>query len=256
MGITELCGLSATLARLTTRCRSGLGTSHMCGSCHVAADTQFAPWTGLCGSIRRRGSRPRRHRKGSEMNQAPIIVAGIPIPSDSPAFLAVVGVHVLAGLAAVLTGLGAMVARKGRGRHSAFGTLYYRSLLIVCVTMAGLLAVRWAEDYHLFVLGALAFAAAFIGRGPCAVSRSGSISLAWGRRTSCCSPRSTWTTARTYRSGGSYRHWRSGCFPPPSGSRSSWSPCDGIPWRKWSVGGLISGARPRLEDHRVSSRAS
>src|SRR6266478_304149 len=101
MGITELCGLSATLARLTTRCRSGLGTSHMCGSCRLAA---------------------------------------------------------------VLTGLGAMVARKGRGRHSAFGTLYYRSLLIVCVTMAGLSAVRWAEDYHLFVLGALAFAAAFIGR--------------------------------------------------------------------------------------------
>ncbi len=35
-----------------------------------------------------------------------------------------------------------MVARKGRGRHLSFGTLYYRSLLIVCVTMAGLSAVR------------------------------------------------------------------------------------------------------------------
>ena len=98
------------------------------------------------------------------MNQAPIVVAGIPIPSDSPAFLVVLGVHVLAGLAAVLTGLAAMVARKGRGRHSSFGALYYRSLLIVCVTMAGLSAVRWAEDYHLFVLGTLAFAAAFVGR--------------------------------------------------------------------------------------------
>lgn len=98
------------------------------------------------------------------MGQAPIVVAGIPIPSDSPAFLAVIGVHVLAGLAAVLTGLAAMVAPKGRGRHSAFGTLYYRSLAIVCVTMAGLSAVRWGEDYHLFVLGALAFAAAFVGR--------------------------------------------------------------------------------------------
>ena len=79
----------------------------------------------------------------------------------------VLGVHVLAGLAAVLTGLAAMVARKGRGRHSSFGTLYYRSLLIgrpACVTMAGLSAVRWAEDYHLFVLGTLAFAAAFVGR--------------------------------------------------------------------------------------------
>jgi uncharacterized membrane protein len=98
------------------------------------------------------------------MTQAPIVVAGIPIPSDSPAFLVVLGVHVLAGLAAVLTGLAAMVVRKGRGRHSSFGTLYYRSLLIVCVTMAGLSAVRWAEDYHLFVLGTLAFAAAVVGR--------------------------------------------------------------------------------------------
>jgi hypothetical protein len=57
-----------------------------------------------------------------------------------------------------------MGARKGRGRHSSFGALYYRSLLIVCVTMAGLSAVRWVEDYHLFVLGALAFTAAFMGR--------------------------------------------------------------------------------------------
>lgn len=98
------------------------------------------------------------------MSQAPIVVAGIPIPSDSPAFLAVLAVHVLAGLACVLTGLAAMAVRKGRGRHSYCGTLYYRSLLIVCATMAGLSAVRWAEDYHLFVLGALAFAAACIAR--------------------------------------------------------------------------------------------
>jgi len=98
------------------------------------------------------------------MNQAPIVVAGIPIPSDAPAFLAVLGVHVVAGLACVLTGLAAMVVRKGRGRHSFFGTLYYGSLLIVCLTMAGLSAVRWAEDFHLFVLGAFAFTAAFVGR--------------------------------------------------------------------------------------------
>ncbi len=29
---------------------------------------------------------------------------------------------------------------------------------------SGLAAVRWREDYHLFILGALAFAAAFMGR--------------------------------------------------------------------------------------------
>jgi hypothetical protein len=42
----------------------------------------------------------------------------------------VLGVHVLAGLGCVLTGLAAMVARKGPGRHAYFGTLYYRCLLI------------------------------------------------------------------------------------------------------------------------------
>jgi hypothetical protein len=98
------------------------------------------------------------------MDQAPIVVSGIPIPSDAPAFLAVLGIHVLAGLACVLTGLAAMVARKGRGRHSYCGTLYFRCLLIVWATMAVLAAVRWAEDYHLFVLGTLAFIAAFVGR--------------------------------------------------------------------------------------------
>ena len=98
------------------------------------------------------------------MTQAPIVVAGIPIPSASPAFLAVLAVHVLAGLACVLTGLAAMLAPKGLGQHARFGTLYYRGLVIVWVTMAALTAVRWAEDYHLFVLGTLALAAAIAGR--------------------------------------------------------------------------------------------
>jgi hypothetical protein len=98
------------------------------------------------------------------MTQAPIVVAGIPIPSDSPAFLAVLAVHVLAGLACVLTGLAAMLAPKGPGRHARCGTLYYRGLVIVWVTMAGLAAVRWPEDYHLFVLGTLALVAAVAAR--------------------------------------------------------------------------------------------
>jgi hypothetical protein len=98
------------------------------------------------------------------MSQAPLVVGGIPIPFDSPVLLALVGVHVLAGLACVLTGLAAMVAQKGPGRHMRFGTLYYRSLLIVWATMAVLSAMRWAEDYHLFILGTLATAGAFVGR--------------------------------------------------------------------------------------------
>ena len=93
-----------------------------------------------------------------------IIVAGIEIPSSDPVFLAVVGVHVLLGLACTITGVIAMLSVKRPGRHPWFGSIYYWCLMGVFVAATGLAAVRWREDYHLFILGALAFAAAYLGR--------------------------------------------------------------------------------------------
>jgi hypothetical protein len=92
------------------------------------------------------------------------VVLGIPIPSIDPVFLAVVGVHVLFGLAAVIAGAVAMLSRKGRGRHSNFGTIYFWCLFGVFATMSALSLMRWAENYHLFVLGAVSFASAHLGR--------------------------------------------------------------------------------------------
>lgn len=92
------------------------------------------------------------------------IVAGIEIPSASPAFLTVVGSHVLFGLACVVAGGFAMLSEKRRGRHSTAGTIYYWCLSAVFATATGLAVVRWAEDRHLFLLGALSFAAASLGR--------------------------------------------------------------------------------------------
>jgi hypothetical protein len=46
-----------------------------------------------------------------------ITVAGIEIPSTDPAFLVVVAVHVLFGLACTITGITAMLSPKRRGRH-------------------------------------------------------------------------------------------------------------------------------------------
>jgi len=106
------------------------------------------------------------------MNQAPITIAGIPIPSDAPLFLAVVAIHVVAGLAAVITGLVAMSSDKRAGPHPSFGVWYYRSVVLVFITMAVLSAMRWAHDYHLFILGALALVAVVVGRQT-APSRSG-----------------------------------------------------------------------------------
>jgi hypothetical protein len=92
------------------------------------------------------------------------IVAGIEIPSTNPVFLAVVGVHILLGLACVVTGAIAMLSQKRPGRHPRYGKIYFWCLAGVFLNTTGLAAVRWAEDYHLFILGALSFAAAYLGR--------------------------------------------------------------------------------------------
>ncbi len=92
------------------------------------------------------------------------VVGGIPIPSTSPIFLSAVGVHVLFGLACVVTGAVAMLSPKRHGRHPAFGTIYYWSLAGVGVTAASLALSRWSEDYALFILASLAFASATVGR--------------------------------------------------------------------------------------------
>ena len=92
------------------------------------------------------------------------VLFGIPIPSTNPLFLAIVGLHVLFGLAAIVTGATAMLLHKGRGRHSNFGKTYFWCLFGVFVTMSGLALSRWQDDYDLFILGALSFGAALLGR--------------------------------------------------------------------------------------------
>lgn len=92
------------------------------------------------------------------------IVFGMPVPSTDPGFLAVVRFHILVGVACVTAGLVAMLSRKRRGRHSTFGTLYYWCLAVLVVSATGLSVVRWAENYHLFILGSLSLIAATVGR--------------------------------------------------------------------------------------------
>lgn len=91
-------------------------------------------------------------------------VAGIEIPSTDPVFLAVVGIHILLGLACTVTGILAMLSQKREGRHPRYGSIYFWCLTAAFLTATILAAVRWAEDYHLFFLGALSFAAAYLGR--------------------------------------------------------------------------------------------
>jgi uncharacterized membrane protein len=92
------------------------------------------------------------------------VVAGLPIPSTSPLFLTLVGLHVLAGLVCVVAGAVAMLSRKGPGRHPRFGTIYVWALACVFLSASALAAMRWAQDAALFALGLVAFALGLFGR--------------------------------------------------------------------------------------------
>ena len=96
--------------------------------------------------------------------QEGISLAGIPVPSREPWFLATVGVHVLAGIVAVVAGATAMLSPKAGGRHPRAGTVYFWALVTVCVTMSALAVARWPADNHLVAMGVLAFGSATIGR--------------------------------------------------------------------------------------------
>jgi hypothetical protein len=58
----------------------------------------------------------------------------------------------------------AMLSKKGRGRHSKLGQIYFWSLLALFTSATFLSAMRWVENYHLFVLGMMSFASAWFGR--------------------------------------------------------------------------------------------
>lgn len=91
-------------------------------------------------------------------------ILGIEIPSTSPIFLGIVAIHILAGLLCVVAGAAAMLSKKQIGRHPTFGTIYVRGLAVIFASSTALSIMRWREDYHLFVLGAVAFGLALFGR--------------------------------------------------------------------------------------------
>jgi hypothetical protein len=91
-------------------------------------------------------------------------ILGFDLPSNSPLFLSVLSLHIVFGIACALLGIAAMLSQKRRGKHPKFGTVYYWCLAILFASATVLAVMRWSEDYHLFVLGALSFAAASVGR--------------------------------------------------------------------------------------------
>ena len=76
----------------------------------------------------------------------------------------IVGVHFAIALICLVAGAAAMLSPKAPGRHPIFGTMYYWCLAVVFASATALAITRWKEDYHLFLLGALAFGVASAGR--------------------------------------------------------------------------------------------
>lgn len=97
------------------------------------------------------------------MLAAGIDILGIKVPETNPVFLAALLIHVLAAIVCVVAGALAALSTKGSVRHIASGRLYYWSLAAVFATATTLAAMRWAEDYHLFIIGSIAFTTASVG---------------------------------------------------------------------------------------------
>ena len=92
------------------------------------------------------------------------IVAGIDIPFTSPCFSQSWVSTSLLDLFALSPGSSRCSARNDRVaiRRSAAFTFWSLSATLVSATI--LAAVRWSQDYHLFILGTLSFSAAFLDR--------------------------------------------------------------------------------------------
>jgi hypothetical protein len=98
------------------------------------------------------------------MGDATTTIAGIAVPSTDPLFLTIVAIHIALGIASVITGVVAMLSTKAPGRHPTAGTFYYWLIVAVVATASALSFMRWAANYHLFILGMLTLAAATVGR--------------------------------------------------------------------------------------------
>ena len=80
-------------------------------------------------------------------------ILGDQVGSTAPVFLAFLAVHVIAGLTAVITGAVAALTRKGSPRHIWVGRWFYRAITVVFGTATVLAAMRWRQDYYLFIIG-------------------------------------------------------------------------------------------------------
>lgn len=177
---------------------------------------------------------------------AAIDIGGIEVPDSRPLFLAVLAVHVIAGLVSVIAGARAALARKRPGWHPRAGRVYLAGISGIFLTATVMAAMRWRQDRHLFFIAVVA--AALAGTGLAARRR------AWAR----------WELWHGAAMGGSYITLLTG-FYVDNGPQLP--PIDRLPHVAYWVGptvigipiivaALVHNGALRLPRRRVSQRAS
>ena len=90
-------------------------------------------------------------------------VFGLPVPDEGALFGAALACHIAAGLTCVVTGALAATAPKRRGRHTTSGRIFFWSLAVVFGSSTTMALLRFAEDWHLLLIGTVAFGAGGLG---------------------------------------------------------------------------------------------
>jgi len=90
-------------------------------------------------------------------------VFGLPIPDEGALFDVALALHILAGLTCVVTGALAVTAPKRPGRHTRSGGVFLWSLAVVFASSTTMAGLRFAQDWHLLVIGTVAFGAGCLG---------------------------------------------------------------------------------------------
>jgi peptidoglycan/LPS O-acetylase OafA/YrhL len=90
-------------------------------------------------------------------------IFGLPIPDEGTLFDAALAFHIAAGITCVITGALAATAPKRPGRHTLSGRIFFWSLAVVFASSTTMAALRFAQDWHLLVIGTVAFGAGGLG---------------------------------------------------------------------------------------------
>ena len=98
------------------------------------------------------------------MSQTLLDVDGIGVLSESSAFSPILGLHILAGLVCMVTGIVSMVSEKRAGLHPRCGTIYHWGLAVLVTSAGFLAAANWVDDRLLVVLRVVSFGASCLGR--------------------------------------------------------------------------------------------